>query len=78
MSLPEDTWTTTEAGTAAYERLRGRDEWIDNRPTEAELEADDRPPAPIVPGWRCPSCDTRHRDGSDPLVSGCPDCGWAA
>ena len=26
MSLPEDTWTTTEAGAAAYERLRGFDE----------------------------------------------------
>jgi hypothetical protein len=41
MSLPEDTWTTTEDGAAAWERLRGRDAWIDNRPTEAELAEQD-------------------------------------
>lgn len=70
-----DTFTNTPEDAAAYERLRGMDEWIDNRPTAAEL-ADDGPLGPIVTGWRCPSCDTRHRDGSDPWLTGCPDCGW--
>ena len=36
-----DTFTNTEADAAAYERLRGRDEWIDDRPSAAELAEDD-------------------------------------
>jgi hypothetical protein len=36
-----DTFTNTPEDAAAYERLRGLDEWIDNRPTAAELADDD-------------------------------------
>lgn len=43
MSLPEDTFTNTPEDAAAYESLRGRDEYIDNTPTRAELEADEPP-----------------------------------
>lgn len=35
--MREDTFTNTPEDAAAYERLRGMDEWIDNRPTAAEL-----------------------------------------
>lgn len=38
--MREDTFTNTVEDAAAYEQLRGRDEWIDDRPTLAEL-ADD-------------------------------------
>lgn len=39
--MRDDTFTNTEADAAAYEQLRGRDHWIDDRPTRAELEAEE-------------------------------------
>lgn len=37
----EDHHTNTEADAAAFERARGRDAWIDDRPTLAELRGTD-------------------------------------
>lgn len=39
--MREDTFTNTVEDAASYEQLRGRDEYIDDRPTRAELERDD-------------------------------------
>lgn len=36
--MREDTFTNTPEDAAAYEQLRGRDAWIDDRPTRAELD----------------------------------------
>jgi len=39
--MKPDAFTNTPEDAAAYEAARGRAEWIDDRPTRAELEADD-------------------------------------
>jgi hypothetical protein len=39
--MKPDTFTNTPEDAAAYEALRGRDEWIDTRPTKAELDRDE-------------------------------------
>lgn len=39
--MREDTFTNTVADAAAYERARGLSDWIDDRPTAAELAEDD-------------------------------------
>lgn len=40
--IPEDHFTNTVEDAASYEAWRGEQEWIDDRPTAAELAHDDR------------------------------------
>lgn len=40
--MREDTFTNTVEDAAAYEQVRGRDEYIDDRPTRAELDRDEQ------------------------------------
>jgi hypothetical protein len=60
-----DTFTRTEADAAAYERDRASDRHLDDRPTRAQIEADER--ADYRPDLRyCPACNCQHAQG-DPF-----------
>jgi hypothetical protein len=81
--MREDDFTNTPEDAAAYEALRGRAEWIDDRPTRAELEADDyddwrwhreqqrvaQRPDPWLP-WTCQRCGI-ETPGGQPEVCEC-------
>lgn len=60
MSRPEDTFTSTVDGAAAFEAAYGEDWDYDDRPTLAECAADerDRPP-------RQPKCPVSRGEGLD-------------
>lgn len=60
-----DTFTNTPEDAAAYERERGRERYLDDRPTRAEIEADER--GDYRPDLRyCPACNCQHAPG-DPF-----------
>lgn len=46
MTRPEDDFTSTVDGAAAFERHYGRDDYEDDRPTLLELQRDEQ-------GWEC-------------------------